>query len=300
MKMKAFFEQEKFEHITSDPLNKDIQFYQRIKKPFLECLPETEHKRFKEIHKLKYAYGIVKAHKEGHPLRIISSSFETLTSKAEKTLMQYLTPLIKHCKFSVGSTKIFKEHFVNEMKDKNFKNYEFCSLDIKSMYPSISTDKAIKLLSRLVFQKYKNLKIFPSDGRCKKMSPYIFETFMKNIFIDLNNVRTEIGFFKQTSGLPMGSPLSALIANIYVSEIETKILPEFLENGTVQFYRRYADDSACLIRKRHLPKLLKAFNQYDKNIKWLSGTMINEKLLFLDTEIRIENNSAVLYNYSKS
>ena len=121
---------------------------------------------------------------------------------------------------------------------------------------------------------------------------------MKNIFIDLNNVRTEIGFFKQTSGLPMGSPLSALIANIYVSEIETKILPEFLENGTVQFYRRYADDSACLIRKRHLPKLLKAFNQYDKNIKWLSETMINDKLPFLDTEIRIENNTAVLYNYS--
>ena len=79
-----------------------------------------------------------------------------------------------------------------------------------------------------------------------------------------------------------------------------KILPEFLENGTVQFYRRYADDSACLIRKRCLPKLLKAFNQYDKNIKWLCETMINDKLPFLDTEIRIENNSAVLYNYSKS
>ena len=185
---------------------------------------------------------------------------------------------------------------MNEMKDKNFKNYEFCCLDIKSMYPSISTDKAIKLLSRLIFQKYKNLKIFLSDERCKKMSPCIFEIFMRNILIELNNVSTEIGFFKQTSGLPMGSPPSALIANIYVSEIETKILPEFLENGTVQFYRRYADDSACLIRERPLPKLLKAFNQYDKNIKWLSETMINDKLPFLDTEIIIRQYSIVTVN----
>ena len=186
------------------------------------------------------------------------------------------------------------------MKNLNFKNNEFCSLDIKSMYPSISTEKAIKLLSRLIFHKYKNLKIFPTDERCKKMSPYIFETFMRNILIDLNNVSSEIGFFKQTSGLPMGSPLSALIANIYISEIENQILPDFFQKGLVLFYRRYADDSACLIRKRVLPKLLKAFNEYDKNIKWLSETMSGDKLPFLDTEIRIENNCAVLYNYSKS
>ena len=126
-KMKKFFEEEKFESIPSDPLNTDIQFYQKIKKPFLECLPRTEHKHFKEIHKLKYAYELVKAHKEGHPLRIISSSFETLTSKAEKTLMKYLTPLMKHCKYSVGSTKVFKENFVND-KIKTLKITNFAHL----------------------------------------------------------------------------------------------------------------------------------------------------------------------------
>ena len=116
--MKNFFDQEKFESIPNDPLNKDILYYQKIKRPFLECLPENEHKRFKEIHKLKYAYGLVKAHKEGHPLSFISSSFKTLTSKAEKTLMQYLRPLIKHCKYSVSSTKLFKENFVNQLENK--------------------------------------------------------------------------------------------------------------------------------------------------------------------------------------
>ena len=52
-KMRNFFEQEKFEPLSNDPLNKDILFYQKIKRPFLNCLPENEHRHFKEIHKLK-------------------------------------------------------------------------------------------------------------------------------------------------------------------------------------------------------------------------------------------------------
>jgi len=61
-------------------------------------------------------------------------------------------------------------------------------------------------------------------------------------------------FYRQNFGTPLGSPLSPIIADIVLQDLERKALVEF--GVEVPFYYRYVDDIATAI---HQKKIIRHF-----------------------------------------
>ena len=77
-----------------------------------------------------------------------------------------------------------------------------------------------------------NLSVFTKSKITKKVFKNILKTCSQSIFCFNNQV------FKQIDGLSMGSPLAPLLANWFVSKLETNLLNEIQP----KMYTRYVDD----------------------------------------------------------
>ena len=70
----------------------------------------------------------------------------------------------------------------------------------------------------------------------------------------------------QVDGVAMGSPLVLLLANIFIVELETSIIPKL--SNKVKLWKRFVDDTYCLARSEYIDNILLALNSSHKNIKF--------------------------------
>ncbi|KAK5647251.1 hypothetical protein RI129_002143 [Pyrocoelia pectoralis] len=93
----------------------------------------------------------------------------------------------------------------------------------------------------------------------------------------------------------MGSPISSLLANVYIDHLETKItcLPEYSQ---VALWVRYVDDILCLWTGTQ-QQLLDFFDKINNlsNIKFTMETEQNNSLNYLDLTLTRDNNT-IQYN----
>jgi len=89
-------------------------------------------------------------------------------------------------------------------------------------------------------------------------------------------------FYEQTSGAAMGSPISPVIANIFVEHFEKEALQKAPKKPEVWF--RYVDDTFVIWRhgRAELRKFLIFLNNQHPNIRFTIDTEENKKLPFLD------------------
>ena len=90
-------------------------------------------------------------------------------------------------------------------------------------------------------------------------------------------------FYKQLSGLAMGSPLSPFLAGLFMEEFEKEVLENTDEN--IIFYARYVDDCFLLAESMDsLNKFLVELNSHDSNgrITFTCEMEAGKKLPFLD------------------
>lgn len=96
-------------------------------------------------------------------------------------------------------------------------------------------------------------------------------------------------------GLPMGGPLSALLAEIYLQQFEKNniLTPTNPHHRKILFYRRYVDDSFIVFKgtKRQANVFLKYLNNIHNSIKFKMELEDNNCLNFLDVKITKVNNS---------
>ena len=91
--------------------------------------------------------------------------------------------------------------------------------------------------------------------------------------------------YEQKDGVSMGASLGQVLANIIMSECEKLIVDNSVNEGTIKFYVRYVDDTLLLVKRQDIDKVLKAFNGFDKNLKFTVAKFENETTHFLDLEI---------------
>ena len=83
----------------------------------------------------------------------------------------------------------------------------------------------------------------------------------------------------------MGASLGPVLANIIMIECEKAIGDNLVKEGQIKFYVRYVDDTLLLAKSQDIDKVLKAFNGFDKNLKFTVDKFENETPHFLDLEI---------------
>jgi len=101
-------------------------------------------------------------------------------------------------------------------------------------------------------------------------------------------------FYEQIFGSPMGSPLSPIIADIVMDDLENTCLRNM--DFSVRTYYRYVDDIFLIIPSTKLDSLLNSFNNYHPRLKFSQEIECNGTLNFLNTLV-IKRDGHIITNW---
>ena len=256
-KVDEFITENNFIELKKDPTNTfQNQVINEIK-TVNTILPNNEIYKLKTMNPTApVLYGQPKIHKTNIPIRPVVSYINSPTYKLCQYLSDYL-PKIINCssKYAVKNTYEFID------KTKNLKiptNATMVSFDVKSLFTSIP----ITELKNIILNKLDN----------SKTSTNIQEIIaLINLCIDQSYFRFNNKFYLQKNGLPMGSPLSPLLTEIYMAHFEETI---FYSNSTliknIHFWCRYVDDVFCIWTgtERQLHQFLNFLNDINHKIQF--------------------------------
>ena len=93
--------------------------------------------------------------------------------------------------------------------------------------------------------------------------------------------------YTQVDGVMMGSPLGALFANIFMSELESKLVPK-LKN--LKEWTRYVDDTFAFIKPNKEKEIQEVLNGFHEKIKFTYENEQEKKISFLDVSLSRDDN----------
>ena len=171
---------------------------------------------------------------------------------------------------------------------------QIVSFDVSKLFPSVDLNMVIE---HVVCKIYKSPKSFfdihiRDDGRAVIPPKFVFQPFLKSVLTEFTAFQTCSSYYRQTNGCSMGSKLSPILSNIFLSIIEEKIVDPLIENGEIISYRRYVDDCFIVVRNRdNIEKIFDIFNSCHDDLKFTKDLPVNGILNFLDTSIYFDKKS---------
>ena len=92
--------------------------------------------------------------------------------------------------------------------------------------------------------------------------------------------------YEQKDGAAMGSPVSAVIANLYMESFEEQAITTSSYKPTI--WKRYVDDTFTILDRGNVDDFLQHLNSQQPSIRFTMETENNNKLAFLDTAVSTE------------
>ena len=196
-------------------------------------------------------YGLPKIHKHDIPLRPIVSSTGTVSYNTSKELANILKPLVGWTSYHLKNTK----DFIDQIKDVRLLPDEtIISYDIKALFTSVP----IKPVIGIIKTKLEN------DNTLKSRTSMSIDHITSLLEYCLNS--TYFVFqgqhYEQQEGAAMGSPLSPIIANLYMENFETKALNT--APNPPSLWKRFVDDTFVVIKKCHQEEFFQHINAIEK------------------------------------
>ena len=200
-------------------------------------------------------YGLPKIHKVGMPLRTIVSSIGTVTYETFKELARILKPLVGKSPHHVKNT----QDFIQQIKGIHL-NQSQCmmSYDVKALFTSVSTTPASNIIRKLLEQDH---------GLQQRTSMSIENIICVQEFcLNSTYFMFQGKYFEQLEGAAMGSPISPIVANLYMESFEVEAIrsaphPPYL-------WKRFVDDTFTIIGSSQKNEFLEHINSIDKYIQF--------------------------------
>ena len=223
-------------------------------------------------------FGMAKVHKLKSstedvtklPLRPVISNIGTSTYEIAKHLAKILTPLTKSA-HNIESTS----DFISKLAALNIdKRYQMVSLDVVSLFTSVPLDFTINIILNKIFNE-KLIETKLNREEFKKL----LELSTKEMHFSFNGT-----IYKQINGVAMGSPLGPVLANIFMVELETTLVPTLGEKMSV--WLRYVDDTFTFIKENEIENVKEVLNKFHKDIKFTHEVEVGGAIAFLDVNIK--------------
>ncbi|CAH8682076.1 unnamed protein product [Schistosoma rodhaini] len=91
------------------------------------------------------------------------------------------------------------------------------------------------------------------------------------------------GFYRQTDGVAMGSPLGPLLSDCFMANLENSALRPVIEK--FHFYKRYMDDTFIICEDMDLNEILNIFDNFHPSIQFTLEAEANHELHFLGVRL---------------
>jgi hypothetical protein len=229
-------------------------------------------------------YGTAKIHKPGVPLRPIVSYVGSPCYNIASLLSSILEPLRR------------KEHEIQNVYDLKRKvedltidvDEELVSYDVVSLFPSVPRKKVVEIIK----QKLHDDKSL--GGRTKLNEDEILDLLC--FVLDATAFRYDGDYYEQLTGVPMGSPVSVVVAEILMEDLETKALSKDIKPS---WYGRFVDDIVSKIKANNIPLFHQNLNSICPEIQFTVEMSKGGALPFLDGKIIRTGSRLSLEVYSK-
>jgi len=284
--LKIFSDTNTYTLIKKDPINK----LHNITKNLLSGWLKNDYVDIRTYRKLLItdgvlprAYGLPKLHKKGFPFRVIVSSINSPLYE----LAYYLHNIIKS---SIPAATSSIDNSFKLVRELNGKKMDFgctlASLDVVSLFTNVPLEYVYdSILNR--WNLIERNTAIPKDEFVKAI-----KLVLESTFFSFNGA-----IYKQIFGTPMGSPLSPIIADLVLRDIETKAISKL--NFELPLYYRYVDDILLAASKDQLDAILDTFNSFHQRMQFTLEISDNNRINFLDVAIIIEEGKIIFDKFEK-
>ena len=228
-----------------------------------------------------HIYGLPKVHKENVPLRPIVSFCTSPTYSLSRYLATLLSPLVGGSSSHVRNSR----DFVSFMLLQQLQPGEILvSFDVVSLFTRIPITLALQIAR----------KRLEEDDSLADRTPLSIDNIISLLDLCLN--ATFFMFrritYQQVFGTAMGSPVSVVVANLVLEDVEERALKSF--GITLSFWKRYVDDVCTSVPKDLILPLLHHLNSIEPSIEFTYETENDEGCLpFLDTMIHHQSDGSL-------
>ena len=228
-------------------------------------------------------YGLPELHKPGIPMRPIVSFCGFPTYQLSRYLTTILQPLTDKSRRNLQST----ENFIDFIKTIQIPdNYRLVSFDVKSLFTSVPLQLALQCTETALQQSTAKLPL-PTEDIVDLLNLCLTSTYFK-----YNGKH-----YKQLHGTAMGSPVSAVVAEIVMQHIEERALATCRQ--TIPLWLRYVDDTFTAVHKDKIDDFHDHLNEQNADIQFTKEIEENGKLPFLDCLVSHDNNELRTTVYRK-
>ena len=158
-------------------------------------------------------YGLPNVHKQGTPLRPIVSSIGSATYQTAKELSRILKPLVGKSRHHIQNN----QDFVEDLKSIKISPDEvMMSFDVKALFTSVPIELALKVIEKLLKE----------DNNLQSRTTMSIQHIMDLLGLCLRSTYFTFRgkFYEQVEGATMGSPISPIIANLYMEDFEARAM----------------------------------------------------------------------------
>ncbi|XP_075923264.1 uncharacterized protein LOC142924610 [Petromyzon marinus] len=221
-------------------------------------------------------YGLPKIHKEDTPLRPIVSTISSPTYK----LARFLADILQTFTGKTTSAVLNSTHLVSTIKGISLPpNDLLVSFDVVSLFTKVPVPDTIAIIEDLVHQGL-HTDVPPLVRHC-----------LTNTYFTWNGT-----FYKQTEGTPMGSPLSPVVANVFMEKFETDAIQTATLRPTL--WKRYVDDTFVIWPHGQpaLDQFRDHINSIHPAIRFSMEVEKDGKLPFLDVLIKRRHDGSMSHS----
>jgi len=273
-----------YRHIKNNPLRKITVKLDNMIKTWrdMKIVDEFMYRKLKCTNgNLPRCYGLPKIHKPGNPLRIIVSSLGSPLYEVAKFLNKILSESLKKPASHVKDGWTFVRNIRQITMDSS---ETMLSLDVTSLFTNIPKELVIRGIECRWADIQKNTKL--------RLDQFIYAV---DLVLGSTSFVFNDCFYEQIYGSPMGSPLSPILADMVMEDLEIASLKNLDFN--VHLFYRYVDDIFMIIPRAKSDLVLMNFNNYHPRLKFTCEMECDNQLNFLNTSVIRTVNDKIITNW---
>ena len=218
-------------------------------------------------------YGLPKVHKTGAPLRPIVASRGSITYDVARYVADILAPIVGKNGYALKNSSDLVKQLNNCQLDEDD---VLVSFDVTALFTCVPVDRSLEIIHQKLND---DTTLNDRTNLSAKQVTDLLEICLRTTYFQFDQV-----IYAQVEGAAMGSPVSPIVANLFMEWFEETAINSFKYEITL--WRRYVDDTLVALSDTLIEDFSTHINNIHPAIKFTREEENNYTIAILDTLIK--------------